>query len=149
MNTEKLTNNIKLLTERLLSVENKIEKFTKNNDLSTKEEIIFENAHKDSLEDGTGGLHPTEKRVKDIKDGRLESALETISFEKKERIKEEKHEEDIEQKISAERKNYAEGLTIHGANRIAAGKPLNRAIWSILVLSSFLVAVLISKEHFQ
>ena len=150
MGTQENTNNIKLLTERLLSVEKKIEQLTTIND-SNKEKLIFENAQKDTSKDGTGGnrvkKHQTSKQ--DIEEGQLEVTSENAFTKKKENREEKDTEEDIEQKINEERKNYAEGLTIHGANRIAAGKPLNRAIWSILVLSSFLVAILISKDHFQ
>ena len=53
----------------------------------------------------------------------------------------------IEQTIRKERQSYAEGLTIHGASRIATGHPLNRIIWSVLVVASFTIAVLISKDH--
>ena len=53
------------------------------------------------------------------------------------------------QKISDERQSYAEGLTIHGLNRIVTGRCLNKVVWSILVLASFLIAVFISKQHFD
>ena len=55
----------------------------------------------------------------------------------------------IEQTIRKERQSYAEGLTIHGTSRIATGHPLNRILWSVLVIASFSIAVLISKEHFD
>ena len=56
---------------------------------------------------------------------------------------------DVEEKISSERQSYAEGLTIHGANRIATGRLYSRIIWSFLVLASLTTAVFISKEHWD
>ena len=60
-----------------------------------------------------------------------------------------KSDEKIVQKINEERKSYAEGLTIHGLNRIVVGGSLNRIVWTVLVIASFVVAVLISKDHFD
>ena len=60
-----------------------------------------------------------------------------------------KHLEEIEEKIHEEKQSYAEGLTIHGANRIATGRPFSKVIWSILVIASLTTAALISKEHWE
>uniref|UniRef100_A0A7M5XAU2 Uncharacterized protein n=2 Tax=Clytia hemisphaerica TaxID=252671 RepID=A0A7M5XAU2_9CNID len=55
----------------------------------------------------------------------------------------------MEEKISSEKQSYAEGLTIHGANRIATGGAVSKVIWSILVACSLLTAIMISKEHWE
>ena len=56
---------------------------------------------------------------------------------------------DIEHKISSEKQNYAEGLTIHGLTRIATGGPTSKVVWTTLVLASLATAVFISKEHWD
>ena len=45
--------------------------------------------------------------------------------------------------------SYAEGLTIHGLSRIATGGPGARVIWSLLIITSFIIAIIISKEHWD
>ena len=45
--------------------------------------------------------------------------------------------------------SYAESLTIHGMSRIATGSPGSQVIWSLLIIASFIAAIIISKEHWD
>ncbi|XP_066933077.1 acid-sensing ion channel 4-A-like [Clytia hemisphaerica] len=63
--------------------------------------------------------------------------------------KQQSAEDSAEESISNERQSYAEGLSIHGLSRIVSGKPLSRLIWTVLVISSLTVAILITKEHWD
>uniref|UniRef100_A0A7M5X720 Uncharacterized protein n=2 Tax=Clytia hemisphaerica TaxID=252671 RepID=A0A7M5X720_9CNID len=49
--------------------------------------------------------------------------------------------------IKSEKQSYAEGLTIHGASRIATGGIKSKIIWSILVVASVILAGYISRHH--
>lgn len=53
------------------------------------------------------------------------------------------------EEIREQRKSYAEGLTIHGLARIIDGPRLGRAIWFVLIIASFTIAVLITKQHWD
>uniref|UniRef100_A0A7M5V1X9 Uncharacterized protein n=1 Tax=Clytia hemisphaerica TaxID=252671 RepID=A0A7M5V1X9_9CNID len=54
-----------------------------------------------------------------------------------------------EDSVIESHKDFAEGLTIHGLSRIAAGGTAAKVLWTILVIASFIIAVLISKEHWS
>ena len=45
--------------------------------------------------------------------------------------------------------SYAEGLTVHGLSRIATGGPRAQVIWSLLIVTSFIIAIIISIEHWD
>ena len=120
--------------------------FILENASESKDEIKRRQRKKSDLEAGQ-----IERQNGDIILTPFQTHFTKTKMEEKRKASEEefKHLEEVEERISNERRSYAEGLTIHGANRIATGRPLNRIIWTILVVASFTIAILISIDHWE
>ena len=56
---------------------------------------------------------------------------------------------EVEKRIREQRKSYGEGLTIHGLNRVVTGGIFSKIVWSVLLIVSIVIAVLISKQHWD
>ena len=84
----------------------------------------------------------TDDVYQDKGDINMKYLTKSTDFEAKKTLSEEKSTIDSSQ-------GFAEGLTIHGLARIAAGGTVAKILWSILVIASFIIAVLISKEHWS
>ena len=147
MDAEKLKEKIRYLTQKIALLETEIDE-NKNElrRISTKEGDTIDNADVNRV----GGIEETWN----TKNGEWSSQSNQQSEENcRRRLSMMSGRssldalEIIEKAIKSEKQSYAEGLTIHGASRIATGGIKSKIIWSILVVASISVAAYISRHH--
>ncbi|XP_066922982.1 pickpocket protein 11-like [Clytia hemisphaerica] len=146
--TQDIDNKNRRLTKRILALESSLKKMK----ISMKQESSAE-TNPSEMFNGALSNYQKELSIVDENPEKMRTCIKTKEIQKEKSEENALESIDVENnksnQISEEKKSYAEGLTIHGLNRIAAGRPFSRIIWSILVLSSFLAAVTISKKHFD